>query len=228
MTLDLRPVLHRACQQISPIHPDYAMRPIQDGFSWSSSLTGCAFDRLYLVVFRSVRRRTADLDLLREHDDRAHEKALESGGLLRYFKGEANERGERLSFWLGETRRKAIDVTSPPVSWAPNALYQYACSSVACMASSVSHRVTESILPSSLSPKSQLPQKPLCILSDGPMCSSTACSASSWLSGGTAYSLTRAYTVDHSPFSSAHGTHYAIAPGAPGRPRALFIQPRRR
>src|ERR687894_2587627 len=107
MTLDLRPVLHRACQQISPIHPDYAMRPIQDGFSWSSSLTGCAFDRLYLVVFRSVRRRTADLDLLREHDDRAYEKALESGGLLRYFKGNANERRECLSFCLWETRGQA-------------------------------------------------------------------------------------------------------------------------
>src|ERR687890_923452 len=109
MTLDLRPVLHRTCQQISPIHPDYAMRPIQDGFSWSSSLTGCAFDRLYLVVFRSVRRRTADLDLLREHDDRAYEKALESGGLLRYFKGNANERRECLSFCLWETRGQAIE-----------------------------------------------------------------------------------------------------------------------
>jgi hypothetical protein len=50
-------VVRRACQQICPIYPDYAMRPIQDGFSWSSSLLGCAFERLYLVVFRSVRRR---------------------------------------------------------------------------------------------------------------------------------------------------------------------------
>src|SRR5918994_6502690 len=107
MTLDLKPDLHRACQQISPIHTDYAMRLIQDGFSWSSSLTGCAFDRLYLVVFRSVRRRTADLDLLREHDDRAYEKALESGGLMRYFKGNANERRECLSFCQWETRGQA-------------------------------------------------------------------------------------------------------------------------
>ena len=93
-------LLHTACQQICPIYPDYATRPIQDGFSWSSSLLGCAFERLYLVVFRSVRRVSADLDLLREHDDRAYEKALQSGGLLRYFKGEANERGECLSFCL--------------------------------------------------------------------------------------------------------------------------------
>jgi hypothetical protein len=102
-------LVRRACQQISPRYPDYSKRPIQDGFSWSSSLLGCAFERLYLVVFRSVRRPSADLDLLREHDDRAYEKALESGGLLRYFKGEANERGECLSFCLWETREQAIE-----------------------------------------------------------------------------------------------------------------------
>ena len=105
-------LLRRACQQISPIYPDYATRPIQDGFSWSSSLLGCAFERLYLVVFRSVRRPSADLDLLRDHDDRAYEDALESGGLLRYFKGEANERGECLSFCLWETREQAIEAAS--------------------------------------------------------------------------------------------------------------------
>ena len=102
-------LVRRACQQICPIYPDYATRPIQDGFSWSSSLAGCAFERLYLVAFRSVRRPSADLDLLREHDDRAYEKALQSGGLLRYFKGEANERGECLSFCLWETREQAIE-----------------------------------------------------------------------------------------------------------------------
>jgi hypothetical protein len=102
-------VVHTACQQISPIYQDYATRPIQDGFSWFSSLAGCAFERLYLVVFRSVRRPSADLDLLREHDDRAYEKALESGGLLRYFKGEANEQHECLSFCVWETREQAIE-----------------------------------------------------------------------------------------------------------------------
>jgi hypothetical protein len=102
-------VVHRACQQISPIYPDYATRPVQDGFSWTSSLAGCAFERLYLVVFRSVRQPSADLELLREHDDRAYAEALESGGLLRYFKGEANELGECLSFCLWETREQAIE-----------------------------------------------------------------------------------------------------------------------
>ena len=107
MTLDLRADLYGACQLISPTHSDYATLPIQDGFDWSSSLSGCDFDRLYLIVFRSVRRKTADLHLLREHDDRAYEEALKSGGLLRYFKGSANERGECLSFCLWESREQA-------------------------------------------------------------------------------------------------------------------------
>ena len=114
MPLDLTADLYGTCQQISPTNPDYAILPIEDGFDWSS-LSCCLFDRLYLVVFRSVWQPEADLDLLREHDDRAFEEALESGGLLRYFKGHANERGECLSFCLWETReqaRQAADATS--------------------------------------------------------------------------------------------------------------------
>ena len=56
MTLDHRAGLYEACRRISPIHPDYATMPIQEGFDWSSCLAGAAFGRLYLVVFRSVRR----------------------------------------------------------------------------------------------------------------------------------------------------------------------------
>jgi hypothetical protein len=106
MALGLGADLYESCLQISPRHPDYATLPIQDGFNWSC-LSGCAFDQLYLVVFRSMRRPAADLILLREHDDRAYEEALESGGLLRYFKGHTNERGECLSFCLWETREQA-------------------------------------------------------------------------------------------------------------------------
>ena len=106
MTLYLGADLHESCLRISPKHPDYATRPIPTGFDWSP-LYGCSFDQLYLVVFRSVRRPDADLALLREQDDRAYEEALRSGGLLRYFKGHANERGECLSFCLWETGERA-------------------------------------------------------------------------------------------------------------------------
>jgi hypothetical protein len=107
MTLDHRAGLYEACLRISPIHPDHATMPIREGFDWSSCLAGAAFDRLYLVVFRSVRRATTDLELLREQDDRAYAEALEAGGLLRYFRGSMNERRECLSFCLWESREQA-------------------------------------------------------------------------------------------------------------------------
>lgn len=106
MSLDLKADLYEACQQISPRHSDYARLSIEDGFDWSS-ISCCRFERLYLVAFRSVWQPEADLGLLREHDDRAFEEALASGGLLRYFKGNANEQGECLSFCLWETREQA-------------------------------------------------------------------------------------------------------------------------
>jgi hypothetical protein len=114
MSLNLTADLYEACQQISPRHPDYAALSIDDGFHWSS-LYCCHFERLYLVVFRSVWQPEADLDLLRVLDDHAYEEALKSGGLLRYFKGQANEWGECLSFCLWETReqaRQAADAAS--------------------------------------------------------------------------------------------------------------------
>ncbi len=113
MTLDLTADLYEACLQISPRHSDYATLPIEDGFDWSS-LSCCLFERLYLVVFRSVWQPDADLDLLREYDDRAFEEALVSGGLLRYFKGHANELGECLSFCLWETREQAREAAGAP------------------------------------------------------------------------------------------------------------------
>jgi hypothetical protein len=108
MILDHPAGLYEACRRISPINPDYANLPVEEGFDWSSHLGGAHFDQLYLVVFRSVRLPAADLRLLREHDDRAYEEAIEAGGLLRYFKGEMNGRRECLSFCLWESRERAV------------------------------------------------------------------------------------------------------------------------
>ena len=112
MILDHTAGLHEACRRISPINPYYANLPIEEGFDFSARLGSVRFDRLYLVVFRSTRRATADLKLLKEHDDRAYEAALEVGGLLRYFKGEMNERRECLSFCLWESREQAVAASS--------------------------------------------------------------------------------------------------------------------
>ena len=107
MKIALRAGLHEAAQRISPVHPDYQNLPIEQGFDWPA-LTDSPFDRLYLVVFRSVRRPDADLDMLRWFDDLAYAEALGSGGLLRYFKGDADGRGHCLSFCLWESREAAV------------------------------------------------------------------------------------------------------------------------
>ena len=107
MNADYRAGLREACRRISPIHPDHSTLPIEEGFDWSSSLSRVALDRLYLVVFRSVRRATADLELLKEQDDMAYAEALEAGGLLHYYRGSMNERRECLSFCLWESREQA-------------------------------------------------------------------------------------------------------------------------
>jgi hypothetical protein len=115
MTLNQRVGLYEACQQLSPIYPDYATLPIQEGFNWSSSLGDAHFERLYVVVFRSVLRATTDLDLLYEHDELAHTEAIETGGLLFYFRGVINERRESLSFCLWENGEQARRASGSPL-----------------------------------------------------------------------------------------------------------------
>ena len=104
-----------ACRRLSPIHPEHATLPIQEGFNWSNWLGEARFERLYLVVFRSVLRATADRELLREHDERAHAEALRAGGLLYYYRGVMNERRECLSFCLWESREQARRASGGPL-----------------------------------------------------------------------------------------------------------------
>ena len=107
MDLEHRAVsLYESCQKLASINTNYADFPIEEGFDWAR-LSDAPFYELYLVVFRSVRRAAADPALLKEYDDRAYEEAVRAGGLLRYFKGQVNERRECLSFCLWESRNQA-------------------------------------------------------------------------------------------------------------------------
>ena len=107
MTINLGVGLQEAAQRIHPVRPDYQNLPIEQGFDWPV-IAGQDFDTLYLVVFRSERLPDADLDLLRWFDDLAYAEALASGGLLRYFKGDADDRRRCLSFCLWESREAAL------------------------------------------------------------------------------------------------------------------------
>ena len=97
----------QAMQHIVPVRPDYCLAPIAEGFNWSDCLSFAAEGEWYLVVFRSVRRESADVLLLTVLDDRAFEEARAASGLLYYFKGELNERRECLSFCLWEDQPQA-------------------------------------------------------------------------------------------------------------------------
>jgi hypothetical protein len=46
MNVDNRAGLYGACRELSPIHPDYATLPIQEGFNWSSWIAEVPFSRL--------------------------------------------------------------------------------------------------------------------------------------------------------------------------------------
>ena len=98
---------HYPFHGLMPITEQYAVLPISDGFNWAERLREVAEGQWYLVVFRSVRRATADVDVLTEFDDHAHTEALGAGGLMYYFRGELGGDRECLSFCLWETQEQA-------------------------------------------------------------------------------------------------------------------------
>jgi hypothetical protein len=99
---------------LRPAGPWYAGAPILEAFNWSECLATFPPCQLFLVVFRSVRRESADPILLKSMDDRAYEDALSASGLLHYFRGSLNERRDCLSFCLWETQEAAAMATKRP------------------------------------------------------------------------------------------------------------------
>ena len=99
---------------LRPIRDDYPLVPIQDGFNWEACASGIKVPQLYLVVFRSVRRKDADLSMLKEFDDRAFEDAQRAPGFLFYFKGQITPERECLSFCLWGSREQARSASARP------------------------------------------------------------------------------------------------------------------
>ncbi len=104
-----------AFSRLAPVTPDYPLLPIADGFNWSEALAPIESGSWYLVVFRSVRARAADVARLTEFDDHAHREALATEGLLFYFKGQLNRRRECLSFCVWQDQQSAQAASSLPL-----------------------------------------------------------------------------------------------------------------
>lgn len=108
--------------RLLPASPNYVTLPIGQAFTWVDCLAGVEAGDWYLVVFRSVRRASADTALLLAYDDRAHEEARGATGLLHYFKGELNERRECLSFCLWQSKTAARAAAALPLHRAATLL----------------------------------------------------------------------------------------------------------
>ncbi|XP_024388284.1 UPF0643 protein PB2B2.08 [Physcomitrium patens] len=93
------------------VHTDPLATPIEECFDWAHELHDLvAFQgssEFYLVVFRSVRKSTADSVMLYEADAAAQEEARLSGGLLKYWYGIMNERRECLAMCIWTSREDA-------------------------------------------------------------------------------------------------------------------------
>ena len=94
-------------ESLAPIVRDYPVASIAKAFNWEECLQTVPQGEWYLVVFRSVRRRCANEQLLTEFDDRAFMEASGAPGFLHYFRGELADTRERLSFCLWTDRESA-------------------------------------------------------------------------------------------------------------------------
>jgi hypothetical protein len=107
--------LRRAFSGLRPVREDYALVPIQHGFNWEACAQGIEISPLYLVVFRSVRRQDADVEVLKAFDDRAYEDARQAPGFIFYYKGQLTPERDCLSFclWRSQEEGRAASARAP-------------------------------------------------------------------------------------------------------------------
>lgn len=112
--LDLRPLatpsrlLAIALSSLAVTRADYATAPYLEIFNWSSVFgtlrTLCSqagiewqVQEFHVVIFRSQLRKEADRRRLGELDQKSHEEACASGGLLKYWFGSCDEQRRNLA-----------------------------------------------------------------------------------------------------------------------------------
>ena len=114
-----------AAQETEPeiqVRPDYLDldNPLEDGFDWVEFARlnkELAAKATFLVLFVSEQRddlSDEDLELLKHLDDASHDEAQKSEALIKYFAGEADERGRALSWCLWSDRQAAADALHGP------------------------------------------------------------------------------------------------------------------
>ncbi|CAK4034891.1 Hypothetical predicted protein [Lecanosticta acicola] len=108
-----------ALTALKPIRSDYATAPYLESFNWpevfSLLRTLCeqaghhwSETQFYVVIFRSKLQSTIDRDRLGLLDQKSHEEACASGGLLKYWFGTPDEERKNLATCLWRNHEDAV------------------------------------------------------------------------------------------------------------------------
>jgi hypothetical protein len=103
---------------LRPIRDDYATAPYLESFNWHEVFallrslceqTGFEWKEFgfYVVIFRSKLLKDADRERLGLLDQKSHEEACASGGLLKYWFGSTDEKRRNLATCLWRNREDA-------------------------------------------------------------------------------------------------------------------------
>ncbi|KAI0081896.1 hypothetical protein K474DRAFT_1009197 [Panus rudis PR-1116 ss-1] len=108
--------LHKALHNFQPVTPDYSVTPYEKAFNWHELVLPEDAEReWYCVVFRSKRKEGSDGGPLYEADRKAHEEAVQNGGLILYWYGIPHpETGLNLATCIWQSRQHAIAANSRP------------------------------------------------------------------------------------------------------------------
>ena len=117
-----------ALTKMDAVTPEYATTPYAEAFNWNelfsinlSALVKQQHDMLeptwpngttksyYVVQFRSTLKEDADRDLLGLLDQKSHEEATTSGGLLKYWFGSPNANRQNLATCIWRCEQDAIE-----------------------------------------------------------------------------------------------------------------------
>ncbi|KAH8083785.1 hypothetical protein BXZ70DRAFT_575033 [Cristinia sonorae] len=116
---DIDPVslaLHKALHHFQPVTQEYAETPYEEAFNWSELQLPVESEReWYCVVFRSKRKEGSDGGPLYEADRKAHEEAVQNGGLILYWYGIPHPVTHlNLATCIWQSRQHAIAANSRP------------------------------------------------------------------------------------------------------------------
>ncbi|KAI0743601.1 hypothetical protein C8Q80DRAFT_1220556 [Daedaleopsis nitida] len=108
--------LHRALHNFHPITDEYATMPYKEAFNWEELELPEEDEReWYTVAFRSKRREGSDGGPLYDADKKAHEEAVQNGGLILYWYGTPHpQSGLNLATCIWQSRAHAAAANSRP------------------------------------------------------------------------------------------------------------------